>query len=148
MQLRCNLEIVWIEGKGGFIPVRDSGDNDEKIGTPSLQFSKLFNAYAQAINKRYGFRGPLFERPFKRIFIDSIDYLKQALVYIHNNPVHHGFCKYPDEYKWSSYSTCISSRPTKLLRKEVIDLFTNIDNFKSIHDINLSDDNLNQKFEG
>jgi hypothetical protein len=58
-------------------PVRDT-----KIGTASSQFSKLFNAYAQSINKRYNFRGSLFERPFKRKLIDDENYLKQVILYI------------------------------------------------------------------
>ena len=65
-------------------------------GNASLQFSKLFNSYAQAFNKRTGRHGSLFERPFKRKLIDSEEYLRQVILYIHNNPVHHGFCRSPN----------------------------------------------------
>jgi len=68
-----------------------------KVGTPSQQFSKLFNSYAQAFNKRYSRHGNLFERPFKRKLIDNELYLKQVIMYIHNNPVHHRFCDHPVE---------------------------------------------------
>jgi putative transposase len=105
-----------------------------KIGTPSQQFSKLFNSYAQALNKRYQTHGALFERPFERKLIDSDDYLRQAILYIHNNPVHHGFCEHPVEYPWSSYLTCISVKPTKLHREAVIGWFDNQANFKYMHD--------------
>ena len=61
----------------------------------SLQFSKLFNSYAQAFNKRTGRHGSLFQRPFKRKIVENEWYLKQVILYIHNNPVHHGFCSHP-----------------------------------------------------
>ncbi|MDD3080200.1 MAG: hypothetical protein PHH37_14030 [Paludibacter sp.] len=106
---------------------------NNKIGTPSQQFSKLFNSYAQAYNKYYETRGALFERPFKRKLIDNKYYLKQVILYIHNNPVHHGFCEYPDEYPWSSYLTCVSIKPTKLQREKVVGWFDGNASFKTTH---------------
>jgi len=104
-----------------------------KTGTPSLQLSKLFNSYAQAFNKRYGRHGNLFERPFRRKLIDNESYLKQVILYIHNNPVHHKFCDHPMEYPWSSYLTCVSVKPTKLKRDMVIGWFDDEANFKFMH---------------
>lgn len=101
--------------------------------TPSQQLSKLFNSYAQAFNKRYHRHGSLFERPFKRKLIDNETYLKQLILYIHTNPVHHGFCQHPVEYPWSSYLSCISVKPTKLNRNKVIGWFDNEANFKYMH---------------
>ena len=88
---------------------------------PHQYFSNLFNAYTKAINKRNNRHGSLFERPFKRKLIDDEDYLKQLALYIHNNPVHHGFCSHPIEYGWSSYLTYVSPKPTKLKRSETIE---------------------------
>ena len=105
-----------------------------KVGTPSQQFSKLFNSYTQAFNKRYSRHGNLFERPFKRKLIDNEWYLKQVILYIHNNPVHHRFCDHPVEYPWSSYLTCISVKPTKLQRDRVMGWFDSQANFKYVHD--------------
>lgn len=103
-------------------------------GNVSQQFSKLFNSYAQAFNRRFGLRGALFERPFKRKLIDNKTHLKNVVLYIHNNPVHHGFCSHPVEYPWSSYLTCISVKPTKLCRDAVIGWFDGEANFKHLHD--------------
>jgi putative transposase len=114
-------------------PVRDKVD---KIVTPSQQISKLFNAYSQALNKQIGCHGALFERPFKRKLIDNEMYLKQVLIYIHNNPVHHGFCKHPLEYPWSSYLTCITVKPTKLNRETVISWFNDEADFNNLHENN------------
>ncbi len=94
------------------------------------QFSNLFNAYTKAFNKRYDRTGSLFEHTFRRKRIDSKDYLKQVILYIHNNPVHHGFCSHPVEYPWSSYLTCISVKPTRLCREAVMGWFDNQANFK------------------
>jgi len=96
-------------------------------------FSNLFNAYTKAFNKKYNRHGALFERPFKRKLIDSDRYFRQLVMYIHNNPIHHGFCEHPIEYGWSSYHSCISAKPTKLLRKTVVGWFDDAENFKFAH---------------
>ncbi len=96
-------------------------------------FSNLFNAYSKAFNKRFHRHGALFERPFKRKLIDNKRYLKNVLLYIHNNPVHHGFSDTPSGYPWSSYLTCVSIKPTKLKREQVIGWFDNEANFISYH---------------
>jgi REP element-mobilizing transposase RayT len=82
-----------------------------KIPKPHLHFSHLFNAFSSYINKRNIRHGSLFERPFKRKLIENAKYLNNVVVYIHNNPVHHGFCSHPLEYSWSSYLNCISENP-------------------------------------
>jgi putative transposase len=96
-------------------------------------FSNLFNAYTKAFNKYHETRGALFERPFRRKLIDDKDYLRQVILYIHNNPVHHGFCSHLLEYPWSSYLTCISLKLTKLHREAVIGWFDSEANFKTRH---------------
>jgi putative transposase len=128
------------------VPNLDGGLIPKKYN-PSNQFSHLFNAYAQAINKRYNRTGSLFDHPFKRKLIDNKDYLRQVILYIHNNPVHHGFCSHPVEYPWSSYLTCITSKPTKLQRKEVIDLFVDSVQFKKNHDEKFNFDSLEKWLE-
>lgn len=100
---------------------------------PSQSFSNLFNAYTKAFNKKYNRHGALFERPFKRKLIDNDNYFQNGIAYIHNNPVHHNICEHPINYPWSSYTTCLSDKPTKLKRKEVIELFNDIENFKYVH---------------
>ncbi|NLU37966.1 MAG: hypothetical protein GXX78_03645 [Bacteroidales bacterium] len=96
-------------------------------------FSNLFNAYTKALNKYHQTRGALFERPFKRKLIDTNEYLRQVVVYIHNNPVHHRFCKHPLEYPWSSYLTCTSDKATKLKRNEVIAWFGGKQEYEKEH---------------
>lgn len=104
-----------------------------KIIDPSRQFSHLFNAYTQAVNKRHNRTGSLFETTFERKLINLEKYFQQLIFYIHNNPVHHGFVKHMNLYPWSSYETVISNKPTKLKREEVIGLFGSIEDYLFYH---------------
>ena len=100
---------------------------------PHLHFSHLFNAYSKNYNNRYTRHGGLFERRFKRKHVDHEKYFKRMVLYIHNNPVHHGFCSHALEYPWSSYLSCISIKPTKLKREKVLGWFDNEANFRNLH---------------
>ncbi|MGE0089952.1 MAG: hypothetical protein AB7S50_10830 [Bacteroidales bacterium] len=57
------------------------------------------------------------------------------IVYIHNNPVKHGFAESILEYPWTSYLELIMQEPTILKREEVLGCFDNIENFKFVHSI-------------
>lgn len=94
-----------------------ANEDDEKTQKYINQrFSNLFNAYSKAFNKRYERSGSLFEHSFERKLIPDLDYLKKTILYIHDNPVHHGFCSHPLEYPWSSYLSYISLDNNKLQR--------------------------------
>ncbi len=100
---------------------------------PSKQFSHLFNAYTQAINKQRQTRGSLFKRTFVRKQVDDKTYFRHLIYYIHNNPVFHGFCETMFDYKWSSFQTMVSLKPTKTKRDFVIDCFRGRGNFVDFH---------------
>ncbi|WP_163444783.1 hypothetical protein [Flavobacterium columnare] len=105
----------------------------DKIIFPSQSFSNLFNAYTKAYNKSTKRHGALFERPFRRKQINNRTYFQNVIIYVHHNPVHHNICDHPIQYPWSSYVSCTSDRSTKLKRKEVMELFNDIENFKQSH---------------
>ena len=92
-----------------------SYDNSEKY--ISKQFANLFSSYTQAFNKQQNRKGSLFMQNFKRKLIDSDNYLKQLIIYIHPNPVHHGFVKDLRDWEFLSFKSFFSSRETKLKRK-------------------------------
>ena len=104
-----------------------------KIPNPTLHFSHLLNAYCKYFNRCNTRHGGLFECCFERKHIDNERYLKRMVLYIHNYPVHHGFCDHPVEYPWSSYLTCISIKPTELKREAVLGWFDSEANFKQLH---------------
>jgi len=111
------------------------------------QFSNLFNAYSKAFNKRNKRTGSLFEHPFRRKLIDTTVYLRRVVIYIHNNPVHHGFCQHAIEYGWSSYLTCLSEKETLLKREQVRNWFEDLDQFKQHHLGNTPSIDLTNWFE-
>jgi hypothetical protein len=49
------------------------------------------------------------------------------------NPVHHGFVGNISGWKYLSYHSIISELETMLKRKEVIELFEDVENFKFSH---------------
>jgi REP element-mobilizing transposase RayT len=104
-----------------------------KVIEASRQFSHLFNAYTQAINKRYKRTGCLFEKNFERKLVSDTGYFQKLIFYIHNNPVHHGFVKDIKLYPWSSYESVISEKPTLLKRHEVLEVFGSKDDFIYYH---------------
>lgn len=101
----------------------------------SQSFSNLFNSYSKSINKKYGRSGSLFKDRFSRIKLDNEIYLKNIVLYIHLNPVHHQFTNDFENYKYSSYKSILSEKQTDLLREYVISLFYDKQNFKESHQI-------------
>ena len=99
----------------------------------SRQFSHFLNAYSQAVNKKYARTGSLFEKRFERKRISDDHYLRQVILYINTNPLKHNLVEKPEDYKWSSYNSHISNAKTKLKRKEVIELFDDVENFVWCH---------------
>ena len=47
--------------------------------------------------------------------------------------MHHGFVTQMSLYPWSSYETVLSDKPTKLKRKDVVELFGGLENFLFYH---------------
>lgn len=128
------------------LTLSDLSDSNKKP-VPYRHFSHLFNAYTRYLHTRTDRCGNLFERPFKRKLVDNNDYLKRCILYIHNNPVHHGFCTHPLEYPWTSYITCVSDKPTKLKRGAVINLFGNRQQLSVLHGENFNSKEMDEWLE-
>jgi putative transposase len=96
-------------------------------------FKRFFQSYALAFNKMHNRQGNLFYKPFKRISIDKNAQFTMAIIYIHANAMKHGLVKNFTEYLWSSWHTIISSKPTALLRKEVIEWFGSLEECIKAH---------------
>lgn len=101
--------------------VESNPDRMQGLHSKDLVYSKtlarLNSSYTQAFNEVYQRSGSLFESPFKRIRIVSEEYLRNLIIYIHQNPDDF------QNYKLSSYKTMISNAETSINRKGVIDLF-------------------------
>ena len=72
------------------------------------RFQRFFTCYSLAYNKQQNRTGSLFEKRFKRIYIDSDNSVIKVIHYIHNNPIHHQFCRSYGDWKYSSYNAVIS----------------------------------------
>jgi putative transposase len=108
----------------------------------SEMFRRLFMSYAKSINKQQKRTGSLFRKNFKRKKINSLEYLKQVVIYIHRNPEHHGVsCNFYD-YPWSSYSRILEEKITKLKKEEVVDWFDDKQNFIECHKISSEEDEM------
>lgn len=103
------------------------------IAKPSQPFSNLFNAYVQAINKQNNRHGSLLETPFRRKHIKDEKYLKNLILYIQKNPIHHRFTEKSEDYEWSSYQTIISDKKSLIEKEKVIESFDNKENFVFLH---------------
>ncbi len=97
------------------------------------ELSNLLNSYAKAYNKTYQRKGALWIDYTKRFSIDSDSYLTSVINYIHQNPIKHGFVSNPVDWKYSSYGSILSDRPTLLSRNNAIDWFGSADEFKRFH---------------
>ena len=84
----------------------------------------------------------MFERPFRGKLIDDEKYLKNLILYIHQNPINHNVADTIEDYPWSSYKPIISSKPTKIKRDFVLDLFGKKTNFIFVHEQSKDDLNL------
>jgi putative transposase len=104
-----------------------------KLRQPSRAFNNMFIAYARAFNKATNRTGVLFETPFGREIVDSDAYFLTLIAYIHRNPQKHGLVDDFREWKWSSFSAFLSSKPTKIERDEVLAWFDGLDTFLDWH---------------
>lgn len=111
----------------------DAREDLSGLKDPSKYFSNFFNAYARSVNIATQRTGALFERPFKRIPVDSTTYLMQLIVYVHQNPQKHKFVNDFREWIYSSYHLLVSEAPTRLQRERVIQLFGSREDFVRIH---------------
>jgi REP element-mobilizing transposase RayT len=99
----------------------------------SKQFANLFSSYTQSYNKVYVRMGSLFMKNFKRKIINTEMQLKRTIIYIHLNPLHHGFVDRPEKWLFSSYNKIIEDSNKWIDGKSVLELFEDLENFKSCH---------------
>ena len=97
----------------------------------SKQIGKLISCYTQSYNKVNNRHGALLESPFKRLKIDSDDYLRNLIVYIHLNPF--DLKENYMDFRFSSYLAIVSNKKTNVKRDEVIKVFENLENFIYSH---------------
>ena len=97
------------------------------------KFKYFFISYVKSINKRYNRSGSLFLKNFKRIEINSDDYLKRLVFYINHNPEKHSYIEKYQDYKYSSFKAFLSNKSTFIDRDEVFEWFGSKKEFLEYH---------------
>ena len=129
--------------------IPDKGNRTTEISSSkklNQPFSNLFNSYSKSFNKIHHRMGRLFIQPFKRIKVETEDYTRILINYIHRNPIHHGITKNFKDWKYSSYNACISDIETKIDRQQVLSYFGSIKAFIKFHEENKSPNDNNIYF--
>lgn len=73
-------------------------------------FIKAFRyAYSRYFNSKYGRRGRLGERQFFKTELHGLHHIIAVISYILRNPVHHGICRTPFEYEFSSVTAAFAT---------------------------------------
>jgi putative transposase len=102
----------------------------------SHQFQKFFQSYAMAFNKQENRTGALFQEPFKRALIDNDAYFTRLVFYIHTNASHHNLVENFRDWSWSSYGRIMIEKPSRLMKKEVLDWFGGNEQYLVFHSDN------------
>ncbi len=99
----------------------------------SKSFSNLFNSYTKACNKKYDRIGSLFAPNVKRIQITDDNYFTRLILYIHTNPIHHGFVKHVEDWAHSSYLDIRQEYDSIVKINEIINWFGGKEEFFEAH---------------
>jgi REP element-mobilizing transposase RayT len=129
-----------ISSRYGMSKMPDSLESALYSNFVSEQFRRLFLSYSKSINKQTERSGSLFRKNFKRKEINNLQYLQNTVIYIHRNPLHHGFEEDFKDYKWSSYERIMTDKITKLKKQEVLDWFEDKENYRYTHLADIDDD--------
>lgn len=110
--------------------------NEDIVGRLVVrQFRRMFVSYSMAINKQENRLGNLFDPKYKRLEITNEDYLKYAIFYIHYNPEKHGLVEDFRNYQYSSFSSLLDEKETKLNRELAFEIFGGKDAFLNYHSV-------------
>lgn len=119
------------------VEMRNNGETDSvHENIYSKAFSNFFNSYARSYNNAHQRKGKLFMLPFKRIMVEDEEYFNNLVVYIHRNPIHHGYATDYSAWKYSSYADFLRSGIDFVEYDEVMEWFGSLADFIEFHEIN------------
>ena len=97
------------------------------------QVNSFMVSYANYTKNKYQHHGGLFQKPFKRIRIDSDAHLQVAIIYSHANPVKHKIFKDYLFYPYSSYALFLTDTSHYCVVDEVLIFFGGVEKFILLH---------------
>jgi hypothetical protein len=136
--LMCNHFHSLVQVKENILLPKIGGNGFVEI-TATKQIGHMLNSYAQSFNHTCERTGGLFEKPFKRKYVESRESLISVITYIHTNPTHHAFCEDFREWPYSSYHDIINGNSTMINVDAVLNLFGGKENFISAHTQRVND---------
>jgi REP element-mobilizing transposase RayT len=119
-----------IKSEDDILKTMIGNDTRKKI---SRSFASAFAGFAQKINNKYSRMGSLFmQNMSSRIIKDEIDFCSTVL-YIHANPVHHGFVSSMHDWKYSSFNHILQKTAPWLDVATVLNHFGDLHEFIRYH---------------
>ncbi|MCC7299015.1 MAG: hypothetical protein IT244_11835 [Bacteroidia bacterium] len=119
------------------IPSEETGETisyDSIQRLVSKRFANLFSSYTQSFNKVYHRKGSLFRKNFKSKAIENQVQLLNTILYIHLNPVKHGFTRNHADWPWTSYNYFFKMENAEFLNTSVIEnLIENESIYRKMH---------------
>jgi putative transposase len=98
------------------------------------QINSFMVSFANYTKNKHQHHGGLFQKPFKRIAIDTDAYLQQAIIYVHANSVKHQVCMDYTKYRYSSYTCFTESSRNYYVTREVLSFFGGMAKFIELHE--------------
>ena len=89
------------------------------LGLPT-SMQRMGMSYTAAFNKTYKRSGHLFQGRYQLRFINGLNYLIQAVTYIHLNPFKAGLVENPENWEYSSYPEYIGERTVDFIDPTII----------------------------
>ncbi len=99
------------------------------------QLKRMFITYAMAINNQENRVGNLFDPKYKRLLIESQDYLEYVIFYTHFNPEKHGIANNFRAYRFSSFKAINGTGKTNVARDFVHELYGGKEGFLNYHNV-------------
>ncbi|GAB3971422.1 hypothetical protein GCM10028806_21460 [Spirosoma terrae] len=96
-------------------------------------FRRFFMSYAKSIKVQEQRTGSLFEKNFRRKWVNSDQYFTALVAYIHRNPQAHGMCTDFTQYPYSSYQRITDPKPTRLMKQSVLNWFGGSEPYYQFH---------------
>ena len=129
------IRIKSLEEINSYYLLKKKGELDfDKTGSFLMQcFSNFLNSYSKSFNKMYNRKGALFMDFMKRIKVNSDSQMGATAFYVHKNPVHHGYCKNMEDWRWSSYNSYLLKAPSQKASIELLEWFGGIEGFRKYH---------------
>ena len=113
-------------------------DNDEALNVIQNQsllarkIGTMQSSYSQGINKQEKRTGSLFQQKSKAKILETTNYARTCLHYIHQNPIRAGIVKKMEDWKYSSFNVYLHNDESICnlkLTRELIDLTSDTERF-------------------